>query len=161
MLNQYAATNPVTSSGANSGQIDPAAIRLFRRSFREATMRKMTAWVGSRTRQLAMLETIKANRQVVNEYHQGLRTVEISAIRGTVSKADSFDAGFRPTQERSMKRWASVAMAMMNGASLPPVELILVDDTYYVVDGHHRISVARALGFNYIEAVVKVWKVAV
>jgi ParB-like chromosome segregation protein Spo0J len=35
---------------------------------------------------------------------------------------------------------------------LPPVDLVELDGTYYVRDGHHRISVARSLGQDYIEA---------
>jgi hypothetical protein len=40
---------------------------------------------------------------------------------------------------------------------LPPVVLVQVGDVYFVRDGHHRISVARALGQLDIEAEVTVW----
>jgi hypothetical protein len=46
------------------------------------------------------------------------------------------------------------------GAALPPVELVRVEDIYFVQDGHHRISVARAMGQTCIEAEVVVWQVA-
>jgi hypothetical protein len=55
--------------------------------------------------------------------------------------------------------WLSVAVARQRGKSLPPVKLIQVGDVYYVQDGHHRISVARALGQRDIEAEVTVWQV--
>jgi hypothetical protein len=51
-------------------------------------------------------------------------------------------------------------LARQQGAKLPPVALIQVGDVYFVKDGHHRISVARALGQVEIEAVVTVWHVA-
>jgi hypothetical protein len=44
---------------------------------------------------------------------------------------------------------------------LPPVSLIQVGDRFYVRDGHHRVSVARALGQQYIEADITVWELAV
>jgi ParB-like chromosome segregation protein Spo0J len=49
---------------------------------------------------------------------------------------------------------------MLRGVTLPPVELIQVGDTYFVVDGHHRISAARALKVDHIDATVTVWEVA-
>ena len=45
-----------------------------------------------------------------------------------------------------------MAQAKLDGTVLPPVELIQVGDIYFVRDGHHRISVARALGEEYIDA---------
>ena len=50
-------------------------------------------------------------------------------------------------------------MAFQRGRCLPPVALIQVGDHYFVRDGHHRISVARALGQLAIEATVEVWQV--
>jgi ParB-like chromosome segregation protein Spo0J len=35
-----------------------------------------------------------------------------------------------------------------------------LDDTYFVIDGHHRISVAKMLGQREIEAEVTVWRKA-
>ena len=49
-------------------------------------------------------------------------------------------------------------MAFLHHRYLEPVELIQVDDSYFVKDGHHRISVARALGQSAIDAEVTIWK---
>jgi hypothetical protein len=43
---------------------------------------------------------------------------------------------------------------------LPPITLTLVGDRYFVVDGHHRVSVARALGQAGIDAGVTVCEFA-
>jgi hypothetical protein len=53
----------------------------------------------------------------------------------------------------------SVAKARLQGATLPPVDLVQVSDVYFVRDGHHRISVAKALGQVDIDADVTVWEV--
>jgi hypothetical protein len=45
----------------------------------------------------------------------------------------------------------------MQGTPLPPVELIQTGETYFVVDGHHRISVAKAFGEQSIDAEVTIW----
>jgi len=96
----------------------------------------------------------------VNRAYSGVQTIALDAITGTLDKADAFDRQFHPRREDMLTRWAGVAGAVLRGETLPPVELILVGNTYYVVDGHHRISVARALGQAAIEAVVTEWKTA-
>jgi uncharacterized ParB-like nuclease family protein len=53
-----------------------------------------------------------------------------------------------------------VAAVRLHGTRLPPVELIEVAGIYFVVDGHHRISVARALGESEIRAKVTSWQVS-
>jgi hypothetical protein len=58
-----------------------------------------------------------------------------------------------------MERWLRVAEAYRRGMSLPPVQLIKAGESYFVRDGHHRISVARALGQQEIDAEVVVWEV--
>jgi hypothetical protein len=56
-------------------------------------------------------------------------------------------------------RWVNIATAILQGEFLPPVDLIRVGETYFVRDGHHRISAARALGQKEIDAVVTTWNV--
>src|SRR6266508_3609036 len=75
-------------------------------------------------------------------------------------RCDDFDVGFHPLKEHTEERWVSVARAQLRGLGLPPVELIQMGDAYFVRDGHHRISVAAALGQQEIDAVVTVWQVA-
>jgi hypothetical protein len=83
--------------------------------------------------------------------------VPISQIQGSEGKSEEFDAEFRPLKPFSRDRWVSVAVAFLQGKSLPPVELIKVGQQYFVRDGHHRISVARAYGQYDVDAVVTVW----
>jgi hypothetical protein len=87
----------------------------------------------------------------------GLQTIAVHQIRGTEGREHDFDADFYPLNDRSERRWMSVCSAWMRGAYLPPVELIRVGESYYVRDGHHRVSVARAMGQEFIEARVTAW----
>jgi hypothetical protein len=87
-------------------------------------------------------------------HYAGRRAVKIDEIWGSENRADEFDVDFHPVAEHLEDRWVKVWMAYAQGVSLPPVELIEKDGGYYVRDGHHRISVARALGYEMIEAVV-------
>jgi hypothetical protein len=80
-------------------------------------------------------------------------------IRGSEGRCNDFDTHFRPLTGLSRDRWTSIYCARQEGVALSLVELVQVGDTYYVRDGHHRISVARALGQETIDARVTVWEV--
>lgn len=92
----------------------------------------------------------------------GKQLVAISQIRGSASKGRShdFDANFRPLNPHNEARWQSVYGARQRGLKLSPVMLIQVGRVYFVEDGHHRISVAKARGEQAIEAKVSIWRVA-
>jgi hypothetical protein len=91
--------------------------------------------------------------------HVGMRTVPIDQIRGSQGRSNDFDRDSNPLQARTRNRWLGIARARRQGQTMPPVDLIRVRDVYFVQDGHHRISVARALGQLDIEADVTVWQV--
>lgn len=81
-----------------------------------------------------------------------LEVVPLSAIVGTLEPTVGFDAGFRPASEAQRRRWERIALAHRRGDPLPPVVLRRQPDGYYVVDGRHRVSVARALRLGDIDA---------
>ena len=85
---------------------------------------------------------------------RGLQVVPLDAIVGTVDRAADFDRGFRPTTTRLRSRWERIAAAQRRGEALPPVSLFLVGELYFVRDGHHRVSVAKSLGREDIDAYV-------
>jgi hypothetical protein len=81
-----------------------------------------------------------------------LRVIVLDAIVGTVDATTDFDADFRPTTNRVSARWQRVALAHRRGQPLPPITALERPDGYYVIDGRHRVSVARAVGQTDIEA---------
>jgi len=81
-----------------------------------------------------------------------LEVVPLRAIVGTLEPTANFDSGFRPASNKLRWRWERVALAHRKGESLPPVVLRRQPDGYYVVDGRHRVSVARALRHRDIDA---------
>jgi hypothetical protein len=82
----------------------------------------------------------------------GVVNVSLSKIVGSEGRVRDFDNTFHPLNDHTRDRWIGIAVARRNGVTLPPVELIQVGCAYYVRDGHHRISVARAAGQAEIEA---------
>lgn len=80
--------------------------------------------------------------------------IPLDRIQGSLGRVSDFDAHFYPIHERSAERWINIALLVLAGAPLPPVSLVENDGVYYVIDGHHRISVARMMGATEIEALV-------
>jgi hypothetical protein len=87
------------------------------------------------------------------------RVVPIAQIVGSGGRVGDFDRDFSPLKDHVRRRWLGIAAAREQGAVLPPVSLVQVGDEYFVSDGHHRISVAKAFGQETIEARVAVWEV--
>lgn len=82
----------------------------------------------------------------------GLRTIPLDSIVGSVDRTRDFDRSFRPTSRRVRSRWEGIAAAMRRGEAMPPIEVYRVGELHFVKDGHHRVSVARAMGNEVIEA---------
>lgn len=82
----------------------------------------------------------------------GVKVIPLDHILGSVDKVRDFDPHFRPTSGRSRARWERIAEAVRRGETLPPIDVYQVGDHYFVRDGHHRVSVMRALGEKLIEA---------
>ncbi len=83
-----------------------------------------------------------------------LQEVPLDKIVGSVGRYKDFNSAFLPKNEALQERWARVDAARETLAGLPPVDLIQVGDFYFVRDGNHRVSVARAHGEDTIEAYV-------
>lgn len=129
-------------------------LALFReRLARGLVYRLWARLTRGRPRLLDLDETLKQH-PVESSRYGGVKPVPIDTIQGTQGKSEEFDAQFNPIQGRSLTRWLNIARQKLRGRELPPVELIEINGIYYVRDGHHRISVSRAMGQNYVDAEV-------
>jgi hypothetical protein len=136
------------------------ASALYSSAHHAARLRQAWAKVRGQSCRLLDLTMVAATCTIGDRRAAGMQTVEIRRIRGSEGRPDDFDVTFRPLKVHTEARWVSVARAYLRGIDLPPVELIQVGAVYFVRDGHHRISVAAALGQQEIDAVVTVWQVA-
>ncbi|MDX1995472.1 MAG: hypothetical protein SF029_24020 [bacterium] len=127
----------------------------FSRVLSRGRRKGMQARLRGRSRQLLNLNEI-AQGNLREQRYGGTQTVPLEQIRGSEGRVREFDIEFNPVEEHIEQRWVGIAAAHMKGLRLPPVELLQVGDTYFVRDGHHRISVARAYGQCEIDAVVTV-----
>ena len=96
-------------------------------------------------------------RDLTHDYRQlrdaGEQFIPVASIVGSVDGASQlFDRSFRPVSERARARLVSVLVAMRQGEPLPPIEVYAWRGEYYVLDGHHRVAAARAVGSDFINA---------
>jgi hypothetical protein len=129
----------------------------FLRARRRATLAKLIARLRGEPDDVNVIlpyeEVIQA-LGFLSERQTGLHVVQLERIVGTIDRGRDFDRQFRPTSRRVRARWEHIAAAMRRGEALPPVDLLRVGEIYFVRDGHHRVSVASALGLADIDAYV-------
>jgi hypothetical protein len=129
----------------------------FMRARRQATLSRVAARLRGEpddVRVILPYEEVIDALGFVSEHPAGAAVVPLDAIVGTVDRQREFDRRFRPTSGRVRSRWEHIAAAMRRGDSLPPVDLLRIGEIYFVRDGHHRVSVARALKLTDIDAYV-------
>jgi hypothetical protein len=134
--------------------------RLYAAARNRARLRRVWSALTGRPHRLLDLAAVQARCDVRHRYQAGIHTVPIRQIRGSEGRSRDFDADFRPLRAHTKTRWSGVAGARWRGLALPPVTLIQIGGIYFVRDGHHRISVARAFGQPDIEAEVTIWQVS-
>jgi hypothetical protein len=138
----------------------------FDRARRRAAWAKMAGWLLGRPagrNRLAVLGEVTSapgaggpGRRLVYERagSAGEAMVPISQIVGTVEPTRYFDRQFRPTSDDVRARFQRIAVEVRSGRGMDPVELYRCGGSYYVLDGRHRIAVARALGQRSVCALV-------
>lgn len=137
------------------------AARLYDRSLWLAQLGRVWHWL---TRQPHCLHDLAGEKERCvpgSARPAGLQTVGVGRIVGSEGRSRDFDRRFRPLRKYTRERWLSIAAAQLMDITLPAVDLIQVGERYYVRDGHHRVSVACALGQEYIEAEITVWELSV
>jgi hypothetical protein len=96
------------------------------------------------------LTRILQERQQIER--SGAEMIPLEKIVGSVGRYRDFTRDFRPRERVSADRWVRVFRAMTSLEGVPPIEVYKLGDVYFVSDGNHRVSAARANGFDKIEA---------
>ncbi|HSJ88421.1 MAG TPA: hypothetical protein VK909_14515, partial [Anaerolineales bacterium] len=89
-----------------------------------------------------------------NKHFTGIQNIQVDRIIGTFSREADFDKNFRPLKKHLCDRWIHTLLRLRTDG-WQPILIHKVGEYYYVEDGHHRVSVARATGMIFIEA--EVW----
>jgi hypothetical protein len=127
----------------------------FRRARTKGFLRKVWSLVTREDTDLMAWDDVRTKLHLRGFIHRGMQTVPMAKIVGSVGRYRDFDNAFLPVQEQSSSRWRKINRAFYKDISLPPVNLYKVGDVYFVLDGNHRVSVAREHGVQYIDAEVQ------
>lgn len=126
---------------------DSARFKAFRRAVLGA--------LRPRARALPGVDAVMDAAGVEGQAFAGVHEIPLAKIVGSAAgtaKGVDFDRAFLPVNRRLRDRWTRIYTAMVEGGELPPIDVYKLDDTYYVIDGHHRVSVARSLGRDSVNA---------
>ena len=96
--------------------------------------------------------SVKDKLNIISQTYRGLKPVKIKSIIGSVDRYNEFDDTFLPKEDFTASRWKKINKAWRNDIDLPAVRLYKIGDAYFVEDGNHRISVAREMGTEFIDA---------
>jgi len=132
------------------------ALEDFRRARSKAAMQRFWAGIQGRSLDLLPYDEISTKLRAVSQTDRGLQQVPLKDIVGSVSRLQDFDRNFLPLRDDDIYRWAGVKTAMTSPHStgVPPISLYQIGDAYFVLDGNHRVSIAKEMGMETIEAYV-------
>jgi hypothetical protein len=117
-------------------------------------LRTVFGLVSGRKNDLMAWDEVKDKLKLRGLVVRGMQTVPIDQIVGSVGRYRDFDNAFLPVTNALGARWRMINRAFYDDVSLPPVQLYKVGDVYFVLDGNHRVSVAREHGATYVDAEV-------
>ncbi|HEV7846428.1 MAG TPA: hypothetical protein VGO83_09250 [Thermoleophilaceae bacterium] len=128
--------------------------------FSRARRRRALARLSARLRRADDVNHILPFEEVARalgrtgERRLGEQLIPLDSIVGTVDRSREFDRSFRPTSPRVRERWERINLAQRKGQAMPPIDVYRIGELHFVKDGHHRVSVAHALGYRDIAAYV-------
>jgi hypothetical protein len=135
-----------------------AAVERYFQSARQAEISDYWARITGQNCSLIKYEVVANHLHLRQQIPVGHQMVALHQIVGSVGRYREFNKHFMPRRPILQDRWVAVDVMMNSLKGLPPVELYKIGDAYFVVDGNHRISVARANGNKDIEAKVIEWQ---
>lgn len=126
----------------------------FSKAQRKETYRRLGRVVrGSPSTPLLSFNELRARLHLFQQSYAGLRTIEVARIVGTVDRSDDFDQDFLPRTPQTRERWERLERAFPT-LGFPPISVYQVNDVFFVIDGNHRVALAKQKGAEFIDAEV-------
>lgn len=126
----------------------------FTRAHNKAFINEIQHLLNPEEATLLSLNDVKQLIKPKNETYVGMKTIEVSKVVGSEGRYNDFDNRFFPKNSHLRNRWQHVDEAAINYISLPPIKVYELAGLYFVRDGNHRVSVAKARGTEFIDAEV-------
>ncbi len=134
--------------------IESTTIEDFARAKRKAKFQSLLSALTWKNNDLLSLYEVTSIIKPKSETYLGMRTIPVSRIIGSEGRYHDFSSAFFPKREQLKARWCSIDAAIINDVILPPISVYSLGGYYFVRDGNHRVSVAKAQGVEYIDAEV-------
>ncbi|MBS1250746.1 MAG: hypothetical protein MAG431_02342 [Chloroflexi bacterium] len=135
----------------------------FKEARRKAAFQELIARLTGKSKELELLsyEEVRQKLRAVGSSREHLESIPLDAIVGSVGRYQDFTRDFLPRESINKERWARVMSEATGLTGLPPIDVYQIGEAYFVLDGNHRVSVARQMGNETIEAYVTKIKTAV
>ncbi|MDX1377318.1 MAG: universal stress protein [Anaerolineales bacterium] len=128
------------------------AIQDFQSARQKAAVQEILARLTGKSTELLSYDEVAEKLKLRARMERGIQTIPLDAIVGSVGRNTEFTRTFLPRRKSDQQRWARVKAAMEDYEGLPPIEVYKVGEVYFVIDGNHRVSIARREGYTSIEA---------
>jgi hypothetical protein len=125
----------------------------FARARRKAALQQAFAALTGKSLKLLPYDDVREKLKFLGSAYRGLEEIPLDAIVGSVGRYQDFTRTFLPTNPQDAERWANLRMYIAE-REIPAIEVYKVGEMYFVIDGNHRVSVARELKMAYITAQV-------
>lgn len=133
-----------------------SAVEDFQRAHLKAVTQEILAKATGKSANLLSYDAVRKELKLHNTaIDRGLHEIPIDAIIGSAGRYEDFTKSFFPKRPSDEGRWARVKVAIEGMTGVPPIEVYKVDQVYFVIDGNHRVSIARQMGSPSIQAYVK------
>ena len=132
----------------------PSAKEDFRRARRQAALQHVYHRMTGKSDELLSYDDVRRALKAKTQIERGLQEIPLDAIVGSVGRYTDFTRSFLPLSDSMEERWAKVYQVATDGTGWPPIQVYKIGKAYFVLDGNHRVSVARQLEMGTIQAFV-------
>jgi hypothetical protein len=146
--------NQINRRNAMGSSEDLQASQDFNKARNRALLSRIQNFMNTERDSLLSFYDVKKILKPKNEVYRGMKTVPIKLIVGSEGRYRDFNKYFLPRSEFLRARWERVDKAQIRDIPLPAIQLYEIGGAYFVRDGNHRVSVARAQGVEEIDAEV-------
>lgn len=124
----------------------------FDKARNKAFFNDLISNIFNKQEQLLQFDEVKyllAPRAMV---YRGIKAIPIDRIIGSEGRYRDFDRKFMPLKAHTRNRWENIDVLKQQEKSLAPISVYKIDKYYFVRDGNHRVSVAREMKQDFIDA---------
>lgn len=129
------------------------AVHDFHEARQRAAVEAILSRMTGKSNELLSYEEVAQKLKLQARAERGIQSIPLDAIVGSVGRYTDFTRTFLPRNPVDEDRWARVKASLSdNLTGWPPIEVYQVGEVYFVLDGNHRVSIARQEGWEKIEA---------